>query len=120
MLRLFQTARTRIIVRLDQFLGWPPWLQIAVVILCTLGLVAVWGALAATLLKVTLREGLWFALARFMDGGTMAQDQGRTTRFIAIGVTTTGILVISFLTGAFASKLGERIEDLRSGQSPIL
>jgi hypothetical protein len=118
--RLIFSLRTRVIVRLDQFLAWPPFIQIPVIIALTIALVAAWGAIAADITGLSWRQGMWFALTRFMDAGAMVGDEGRARRLLAIGVTTSGILVVSFLTGAFASKLGERIQELRSGRSPIM
>lgn len=112
--------RTRAVVRLDQFVSAPPFLQVPVLILLTCSLVALWALIWSSYTGAPLRESLWVALTRFFDGGTMAQDQGRVVRMLAIGITATGILVLSFLTGAFASKMGERIDDLRSGRSPVL
>lgn len=112
--------KTRIVVALDQFLGWPPAIQIPLIILLTVLLIGVWGLVWSAALGTSPSEGVWQALTHFMDGGTMAADQGRSMRLIGTGVTTTGVLVLSFLTGAFASKLGERIDDLRSGRSPVI
>ncbi len=118
--RLSPPIRTRIIVRLDQFLSWPPFVQIPVIVVLTVLLVMVFGLAYAAVSDSSTGDSLWFALTRFLDGGVMADDAGGARRTIAVGITVTGVLLVSFLTGAFASKLGERIDDLRSGSSPII
>jgi hypothetical protein len=118
--RWFYFARVRLVVTLDQFLGWPPIVQIPLIVMLTVLLIVAWGLAWSSWAGTSPNEGIWQALTHFMDGGTMAGDQGRVVRILGTGVTTTGVLVLSFLTGAFASKLGERIEDLRSGRSPVI
>jgi hypothetical protein len=115
-----RALRTRAVVRLDQFVSAPPFIQVPAVILMTMALVVFWAWIWSTLTGTSLGESLWISTTRFMDGGTMAQDEGRIPRLLAVAVTATGALVLSFLTGAFASKMGERIDDLRSGRSPVL
>jgi ion channel POLLUX/CASTOR len=117
---VIRAIRTRIIVRLDQFLSWPPFIQIPVIVLLTIGVVLGFGLLEAAVAGTPTGESIWFALTRFLDGGAMSQDQGVERRTMAIAVTVSGVLIVSFLTGAFASKLGDRIAELRSGRSPII
>lgn len=116
--RLKTAIRTWVIVRLDQFLSWPPLAQLPAILGLTALLLLFWAWLHASLVGPRGAENFWFAVTRFMDGGAMSQDRG-LERILAIAVTSSGILVVSFLTGAFASKLGERIDDLRSGRSPV-
>jgi ion channel POLLUX/CASTOR len=114
------SIRTRIIVRLDQFLSWPPFVQIPVIILLTIGVIAAFALLDSLITGAPASESLWFALTHFLDGGAMTGDHGGVRRAIAIAITVSGVLIVSFLTGAFASKLGDRIAELRSGRSPII
>lgn len=116
----FRALRTRLIVRLDQFVSMPPFAQIPIIIAMTVALIALWAFAWSGATGASVRESMWLALTRFMDGGTMAADRGKVVRILAVGVTATGVLVLSFLTGAFASKMGERIDDLRSGRSPLI
>jgi hypothetical protein len=118
--RTLYDGRVRVVVMLDQFVSWPPIIQIPLIVLLTILVIMSWGLLWSSYAATTTNEGIWQALTHFMDGGTMASDRGRIVRLLGTGVTTTGVLVLSFLTGAFASKLGERIDDLRSGRSPVI
>src|SRR5262245_3652050 len=120
MRRFLRALRTRLIVRLDQFVSWPPSIQVPILVLLTIGLIFVWAAAWSWASGYSLRQAAWLALTHFMDGGTMAGDTNRIDKIVATGVTATGVLVLSFLTGAFASKMGERLDDLRSGRSPVL
>jgi hypothetical protein len=117
--RFLFAARTWVVVQLDRFLGWPPFVQIPVIILLTAALIVFWGISFAAVTGGPVSESSWHALTRFVDGGAMSHDTG-AARLVAVCVTATGILVISFLTGAFASKLSERLQELRSGKSPVI
>lgn len=120
MRRILRAFRTRLIVRLDQFVSWPPSIQVPILILLTIALIAVWAFAWSLASGYSLRHTAWLALIHFMDGGTMAGDTNHIDKIVATGVTATGVLVLSFLTGAFASKLGERLDELRSGRSAVL
>ncbi|MFO0723954.1 MAG: hypothetical protein U1E65_09245 [Myxococcota bacterium] len=107
-----------VLYRLDQFVGWGPLVQLSALILATALLVFLW-SLAARILGLPGGDFGWWALTRFMDGGTMAQDAGVRVRILATGVTASGILLLSLVIGAVSSKLSERIDDLRQGKSMI-
>jgi hypothetical protein len=109
------------IYHLDQFVASTPIVQIPVITLATAAVVSGW-AIVLVLLSASTGTGdsFWWALTRFADGGTMAADQGGAVRLVAVGVTASGVLLLSFLTGAFASKLSERIDELRTGRSPVV
>lgn len=122
--RTYRRLRARAIYRADQYLGYPPLVQILVVVGMTVMLVFAWG-LAARILYANdpdlpgASEDLWWSVTQFMDGGTMASSPPHR-RALALGATICGALVMSFLTGAFASKMAERIGDLKSGKSPVV
>jgi Castor and Pollux, part of voltage-gated ion channel len=121
--RRLRSLSRLLVYRADQYLGWPPLVQIAIVLLATAALVAALGFVATLASpsdpELAGKEGLWWAATRFMDGGTMASDpNGR--RALAIVTTIAGILSLSFLTGALTSKMSERIADLRSGKNPVV
>ena len=63
---------------------------------------------------------LWWSIGRFSDGGTMYFDQGPRVRVVAVAVTWTGIFLVQFMTGAFTAKLTDRLDQLRSGNSPVV
>lgn len=122
--RLTRAARTRLIYRLDALLGMPPIVQVLGIVALTAMVVLAW-AIALRLARPVdpdardLASALWWSVTRFADGGTMAADPLHR-RLLAIGATFSGILVLSLLTAAFASKMAERIGDLRSGLNPVV
>lgn len=65
-------------------------------------------------------ESMWWALGRVLDGGTMGSDQGTLVRAIAIFTTLCGVGVVALLIGLVSSTIGEKIEDLRQGKSPVI
>jgi hypothetical protein len=114
----WQSIRDRVIYKLDTFLGFPPIVQTLSLLLGTVLLVGAWALALRFAAPAQSGDAVWWSLARFFDGGTMAGDTGRV-RLVSIGVTATGVLMLSFLTAAFASKMAERIQDLRSGRGPV-
>lgn len=122
--RSYRKLRARAIYRADQFLGYPPLVQVLVVTGMTALLVIGWGLAARVAYPhdpdlPNTGEDLWWSITQFMDGGTMASSPPHR-RALALGATICGALVMSFLTGAFASKMAERIGDLKSGKSPVV
>lgn len=122
--RFGRALRAWIVYRLDQTLGLPPLVQ--VLLLAFLGLLLVaffaWLELQIHPRDETIpnaREALWWTMTHFMDGGTMASDLPYR-RGMALATTAVGILIVSLLTAALASKMGERISDLRSGRNPVV
>lgn len=117
-------ARAVVTYRADQFLSLPPLVQALVVTGLTVFLVVGWGiavhlAFPSDPDLPEARDGLWWSVTHFMDGGTMSNSPADRRGF-ALGATICGVLVMSFVTGAFASKMGERIAELRSGKSPVV
>src|SRR5262245_29775221 len=114
-------AKTRLVYWLDEFVGRGPLLQATILFFVTSAIVLIW-ALAFWWAAGFPAAGdtVWWSLTRMMDGGTFAGDRGRWVRLVGTGVTGSGILLISLLTGAITSKLSERIDDLRSGRSPVV
>lgn len=126
--RLFQragrSARAWVIYRLDQLLALPPLVQVGVLFLLTAILVSAfaWLELAIHPRDNAIPNGteaLWWTVTHFLDGGTMVTDPPYR-RLLALGATCTGILAVSLLTAALTSKMGERIDDLRSGLNPVV
>lgn len=119
MRRQWLALKAWLLYRLDRSVAWSPLRQLAGLLLLTSALVAAWAGIGSAS-GVLETDAFWWSLARFFDGGTMAADQGWARRLLAVGVTGSGILVVSLTIGAIASKLGERIADLRLGQSPVV
>jgi Trk K+ transport system NAD-binding subunit len=111
--------------RLDRFLGLHPALQLGAV-LCTGFILALGFGCAIYLAEErsgavpTVGEGLWWAVTRLLDGGTVSSDSGALRRSFGVGITLLGLVAVAFLTGAFATSFAERIRAIRSGTLPIL
>lgn len=65
-------------------------------------------------------EAMWWALGRVADAGTMGDDKGTIVRGIAIFTTMCGVGVVALLIGLVSSTIGDKIEDLRKGKSPVI
>ena len=122
--RAGRAARAWLIYRLDQLLTYPPLVQVAALLLLTAILISAFAlfALVSHPQEAALpdaSEALWWSITHFLDGGTMASDPSRL-RLLALGATCAGILAVSLLTAALASKMGERIADMRSGLNPVV
>lgn len=122
--RLGRAVRAWIIYRLDQALGLPP---IAQLLLLTVSGAAIIMGFAWLELAIHPRDAdipdesaaLWWTLTHFLDGGTMASDDPYR-RGIALATTVAGILLLALVTAALTSKMGERIDDVRSGLNPVV
>lgn len=114
--------RARLVYRADQFLRYPPLLQILALAVMTAVLVAVSGVVAYVAFPAregSLAQSLWWSLTLILDGGTMANAEPGQRTF-ALGVTVTGVFALSLATGAFASKMSARITELGDGKSPAV
>ncbi len=65
-------------------------------------------------------EAMWWSLGRVLDAGTMGGDEGTVVRGIAIFTTLCGVGVVALLIGLTSSTIGDKIEDLRKGKSPVI
>src|SRR5262245_34731190 len=122
--RAVRAARTWLIYRLDQLLTYPPLAQVAALVVLTAIFISAFAGLALALYPAdpsfpNSTEALWWSVTHFFDGGTMVGDPVRL-RVVALGATSAGILAMSLLTAALASKMGERIADMRSGLNPVV
>ena len=125
LLRRYRRFRSLVTYRADQFLSYPPIVQALVVTGLTAVLIIAWGlgvhfAFPNDADIPGASEGVWWSATHFMDGGTMSGSSDDHRRGFAFGATVCGVLVMSFVTGAFASKMGERIAELKSGKSPVV
>ncbi len=71
-------------------------------------------------LKGDLPEAMWWALLRVADAGSMGEDKETWFRVIALLATLGGVMVVAVLIGLVSSTIGEKIEDLRRGKSPVI
>lgn len=124
MRRLARSVKDWVIYHLDQVLDLGPLGQIVLVVILTAVLVALFSAIAIWLLPEEMEmvgpgEAAWWTITHFLDGGTVAGDPV-PRRLLGLVVTGVGILVVSLLTAFLASKMGERIGDLRSGLNAVV
>lgn len=122
-IRRWRAARTWLIYRADRVLEWPPLAQVLLVGALTTLVVIAFAGLAVVLdagpRDASFGEEIWWSLTHFADGGAMAADpSGR--RVAGALVTASGILVMSLLTAALTSKMGERIGEMRGGLLPVV
>jgi hypothetical protein len=125
-----QSLTNRLGYRIDRFLGLHPAVQLAAALSVALVLAFFFGFLIFALDGRgrgdeggvrSLPEGIWWAITRLLDGGTVAGD-GRTGFFrqvFGIGVTLLGLVIVTVLTGAFASSFSDRLSSIRRGSLPV-
>lgn len=125
-----QSLTNRIGYRIDRFLGLHPAVQLAAVLSVALVLAFLFGCTIFALDASSrgdsssvhsLSEGIWWAITRLLDGGTVAGD-GRTgflRQVFALGVTLLGLVAVTVLTGAFASSFSDRLSGIRRGSLPV-
>lgn len=65
-------------------------------------------------------EAMWWAMTRVADAGTMGDDHGTMVRLVATLSTLSGVFVVALLIGLVSSTIGEKIEDLQKGKSPVI
>ena len=65
-------------------------------------------------------EAAWESLMRTLDSGTMGGDEGWGFRFVMLGVTLSGIFIISTLIGVISSGIESKLEELRKGRSFVV
>ncbi len=65
-------------------------------------------------------DAAWASLMRTLDPGTMGGDAGWSFRIIMFCVTLGGIFIVSTLIGVLASGIGNKLDDLRKGKSPVM
>ncbi len=114
--------------QVDRFLSWSPIARFVGLFGLSLLLVAI----NATFVRLAMPppeagkeafdffEALWWATGRVADAGTMGGDEGTLVRGIAIFTTLCGVGVVALLIGLVSSTIGDKIEDLRKGKSPVI
>ncbi len=132
-----QTFGARIGYRIDRFLALHPLIQLTSVLLAATALAFLFGVTITVLdhaLGVSagchdqpgceaksVTGGLWWAITRMLDGGTVGADTGSglLRQTFGLGVTLVGLVAVTLLTGAFASSFSERLAAIRRGSLPV-
>lgn len=112
----------------DRFLSWSPLARF----LGLFGLSALLVFLCAVLARLVmpqpedpehrfdLLESLWWAMTRVLDAGTFSGDEGFAVRVVGFLATLSGVAVVALLIGLVSSTVGDKLEDLRKGKSPVI
>lgn len=67
------------------------------------------------------REAIWTSLAHLFDGGTMGNDPADWEfRLLMLGVTITGLLIVSALIGLLTTGFVDKLEELRRGRTFVM
>ena len=123
------TTGDKIRYQVDRFLSWSPMARFVGLFGLSLILVMT----NATLVRLVMPqpegedakpfdffEAMWWATGRVADAGTMGGDEGTLVRAVAIFTTLCGVGVVALLIGLVSSTIGDKIEDLRKGKSPVI
>lgn len=114
--------------QVDRFLSWSPFARFVGLFGLSFILVFICAVLAKVVMPppedpndtFDLFEALWWAMTRVADAGTMGDDKGTLVRFVATLATLSGVGVVALLIGLVSSTIGDKIEDLRKGRSPVI
>lgn len=113
--------------QVDRFLSWSPMARFVGLFGLSFILVTCCAALAVVVMppaedgaKFEFLEAMWWAMTRVADAGTMGDDSGTAVRFVATLATLSGVGVVALLIGLVSSTIGDKIEDLRKGKSPVI
>ena len=112
--------------QIDRFLSWSPIARFMGLFVLSFILVTCCAVLARLAMPENpeepfdLLEAMWWAMTRVADAGTMGDDKGTLVRFIAVMATLSGVFVVALLIGLVSSTIGDKIEDLRKGKSPVI
>jgi K+/H+ antiporter YhaU regulatory subunit KhtT len=113
--------------QVDRFLSWSPMARFLGLFGLSFILVTVCAGLAVLVMPASddgasfdFLEAMWWAMTRVADAGTMGGDSGTAVRFVATLATLSGVGVVALLIGLVSSTIGEKIEDLRKGKSPVI
>ncbi len=114
--------------QVDRFLSWSPMARFLGLFVVSLLLVTFNATLALLAQPPAGEEGgsfdffeaMWWATGRVADAGTMGGDTGTLVRAVAILTTLCGVGVVALLIGLVSSTIGDKLEDLRKGKSPVI
>lgn len=114
--------------QVDRFLSWSPMARFVGLFGLSFILVIVCAVLAKLVMPppetpgdtFDFLEAMWWSMMRVSDAGNMAGDVGTAVRFVAVLATLAGIGVVALLIGLVSSTIGDKIEDLRKGKSPVI
>lgn len=114
--------------QLDRFLSFGPAARFVGLLVLSLVLVLVGAVLVLVVMparpegtqRFDFLEALWWAMTRMLDAGTFTGDEGALVRFTGLLATLAGVGVVALLIGLVSSTIGEKLDDLRKGRSPVI
>ncbi|MFL5321482.1 MAG: TrkA-related ion transporter, partial [Myxococcaceae bacterium] len=112
--------------QVDRFMSWSPIARFVGLFAISFLLVFVCAVAAKLAMPANpdepfdLLEAMWWAMTRVADAGTMGDDKGTLVRIIATCSTLSGVFVVALLIGLVSSTVGDKIDDLRKGKSPVI
>ncbi len=116
----------RVRYHVDRFMSWSPIARFVGLFVLSFLLVSVCALLAMLVMPsppedpFDFFEALWWSMTRVADAGTMGDDKGTLVRTVAVLSTLSGVMVVALLIGLVSSTIGEKIDDLRKGRSPVI
>ncbi|MBS1149936.1 MAG: potassium transporter TrkA [Myxococcaceae bacterium] len=112
--------------QVDRFLSWSPLARFIGLFGISFILISIGATVSMFVLPPDpekphdFLEQMWWALTRVADAGTMGDDTGTAVRAVAIFSTLSGVFVVALLIGLVSSTIGDKLEDLRKGNSPVI
>ncbi len=114
--------------QVDRFLSWNPMARFVGLFGLSFLLVLVCAALAKLVMPAPespgehfdFFEAMWWAMTRVADSGTFSGDSGTLVRLVGVLATLAGVGVVALLIGLVSSTIGDKLDDLRKGKSPVI
>lgn len=118
----FRIFRIWLAYKIDQWISGGFWRMVALlgfVIIASAVFLAVVRHNSMTSLNEEWTESLWLTLFNTLDAGVIADSSQKPSRGIMIFATIIGLLILSTLIGLIASKINERLTNLRRGRTSV-
>src|SRR5687767_8204156 len=114
--------------QIDRFMSWSPMARFIGLFGLSFILISFCAGLAIAVMprpenpeeSFDFLEAMWWSMTRVADAGTMGDDQGTAVRFVATLSTLSGVMVVALLIGLVSSTIGDKFDDLRKGNSPVI
>lgn len=100
-------------------IGWLALITILCIIFAGI-IISLGGITQADKIRLGFIEAMWQSLTRMLDPGNSGDDTGWTFRLVMLGVTISGVLLISVLIGIVSTAFKNKIEDLSKGHTKVL
>ena len=118
----FRIFRIWLAYKIDQWISGGFWRMVALLgffIIASAVFLAVVRHNSMTSLNEEWTESFWLTLFNTLDAGVIADSSQKPSRGIMIFATIIGLLILSTLIGLIASKIDERLTNLRRGRTSV-